>query len=295
MTIDLQSAGGRNKGRLKIALALTTIYLFAEAIGGLATHSLALLADAAHMLTDVGGIALALLAINFAERPPTPQRTFGYYRAEILAAVVNAVVLLGISVIVLVEAYRRFLAPPEVQSEWMLAIALVGLAVNAASLLVLRQSASESLNLKGAYFEVLSDFITSIGVIAGAAIMWLTHWYYADPIISAGIGLFIVPRTLMLLREAVGVLLEGTPSNIDLEQVRRAMAQVAGVTDVHDLHVWSLTSGINALSAHVVRDVSIEQEALLTAVRQQIVRTFPITHVTLQIESVKCRDSNTHL
>lgn len=295
MDAHLGSAAGRNKGRLTTALALTSVYLVAEAIGGWASHSLALLADAAHMLTDVGGLALALLAIRFAERPPTPQRTYGYYRAEILAAVINAVVLLGISLLVLIEAYRRFIAPPEVRSGWMLGIALVGLAVNAVSLFVLRGSASESLNVKGAYFEVLSDFITSLGVIAGAAIMWLTRWYYADPIISAGIGLFIVPRTWLLLREAVGVLLEGTPANVDVEQVRKAMLNVSGVADVHDLHIWSLTSGMNALSAHVVRADTVQPERLLSSVRGAIVQGFPITHVTLQVEAEKCRDAEIHL
>ena len=274
---------------------MTSVYLVAEAVGGWATGSLALLADAAHMLTDVGGLALALLAIRFAERPPTPDRTYGYYRAEILAAVTNAVVLLGISVVVLFEAYRRFAAPPEVRTGWMLGIALVGLGVNAISLFILRDSASESLNVKGAYFEVLSDFVTSVGVIVAAGIMWATHWYYADPLISAAIGLFIVPRTWMMLREAIGVLLEGTPGNVDIAQVRRTMCAVEGVQDVHDLHVWSLTSGVNALSAHVVRNTAVAHEAVLSSVRAAVKSTFPIAHVTLQIESTTCSDGDTHL
>lgn len=294
MTTSLESAGSRNKGRLKKALVLTSVYLVAEAAGGWATGSLALLADAAHMLTDVGGLALALLAISFAERAPTPERTYGYYRAEILAAVANAVVLLAISLVVLVEAYRRFAAPPEVRTGWMLGIALVGLGVNAISLFVLRDSASESLNVKGAYFEVLSDFVTSIGVIVAAAIMWATRWYYADPLISAAIGLFIVPRTWVLLREAIGVLLEGTPANVDLNELRAAITGVEGVTGVHDLHVWSLTSGVNALSAHVVRDQAAAQEELLGRVRTRIRTGFPIAHVTLQIESTKCAEGEAH-
>ena len=289
------SAASRNKGRLKKALILTSVYLVAEVVGGLATCSLALLADAAHILTDVGGLSLALVAIRFAEREPTPQRTYGYYRAEILAALTNAVVLLVISLVVLVEAYRRFMAPPEVRTGWMLAIALVGLAVNAVTLLVLRPSATESLNVKGAYFEVLSDFITSIGVIVGAGVMWITRWYYIDPLVSAAIGLFIVPRTWLLLREAVGVLLEGTPANVDLAQVRTAMANVSGVVDVHDLHVWSLTSGNNALSAHVVRDSAVPHEELLARVRATVKNAFPIGHLTLQVESTKCGDQGTHL
>ena len=295
MSATRASAGSRSKGRLKKALILTSVYLVAEAVGGWATGSLALLADAAHMLTDVGGLALALLAISFAERPPTPERTYGYYRAEILAAVTNGVVLLGISAVVLVEAYRRFAAPPEVRTGWMLGIAMVGLGVNAISLFVLRDSASESLNVKGAYFEVLSDFVTSIGVIVAAAVMWATDWYYADPLISAAIGLFIIPRTWVLLREAVGVLLEGTPANIDIAQVRTTLCAVDGVTDVHDLHVWSLTSGVNALSAHVVRDPAVPHEQLLARAEAAVKRGFPIGHVTLQVESTKCAEGETHL
>ena len=295
MNSSLHSAGSRNKGGLKKALILTSVYLVAESVGGWATGSLALLADAAHMLTDVGGLALALIAISFAERAPTRDRTYGYYRAEILATLTNAVVLLGISLLVLVEAYRRFMAPPEVRTGWMLGIALVGLGVNAISLFILRGSASESLNVKGAYFEVLSDFVTSIGVIVGAAIMWVTDWYYVDPIISAGIGLFIVPRTWVLLREAVGVLLEGTPANIDIDHLRGTMSAVAGVMDVHDLHVWSLTSGVNALSAHIVRNSTMDPEELLSRVRATITGGFPIAHVTLQIESTKCPTGDTHV
>ncbi|MGI0016822.1 MAG: cation diffusion facilitator family transporter, partial [Nitrososphaera sp.] len=205
---------GQNKRRLAIVFGLTFVYLFAEVIGGLLTRSLALLADAGHMLTDVAGLGLALFAIKFAERPATPERTYGYYRVEILAAQTNAIVLIGISFYILYEAYRRFLDPPEVASKPMLLIASIGLIVNLAGLLILRAGSFESLNIKGAYFEVLSDMLTSVGVIIAGIVMWTTGWYYADPLISAGIGLFILPRTWKLLREAVGVLLEGTPSEI---------------------------------------------------------------------------------
>ncbi len=295
MSGTLGSAAALNRGRLSKALFLMGIFLIAEAVGGWATGSLALLADAGHMLTDVSGLGLALLAIRFAERPATPARTYGLYRAEILAALTNAVVLLGISLLVLVEAYRRFVAPQEVRTEWMFGIAVVGLAVNAVSLAILRGSASESLNVKGAYFEVLSDFVTSIGVIVGAVVMWQTRWFYADPLISAGIGLFIVPRTWILMREAIGVLLEGTPTNINLDDLRRAIASVPGVTDVHDLHVWSLTSGVNALSAHVVRTAEALHQEVLDAVRTCVRTGFPIAHVTLQVESTKCANEDTHL
>lgn len=206
------SSASQNKRRLAIVFGLTALYLVAEVIGGLLTHSLALLADAGHMLIDVAGLGLALFAIKFAERPATPERTYGYYRVEILAALTNAVVLIGISVYILYEAYERFQNPLEVASKTMLIVATIGLGVNIVGLLILRAGSAHSLNIKGAYFEVVSDMLTSIGVIIAAIIMWTTGWYYADPLISAGIGLFILPRTWALLRESVSVLLEGTPS-----------------------------------------------------------------------------------
>jgi len=289
------SAAGKNKKRLAIVLALTTAYLVAEVIGGLLTHSLALLADAGHMLTDVAGLAFALLAIRFAERPATPERTYGYYRIEILAALVNAVVLIGISLYILHEAYERFRNPPEVQSGGMLAVALVGLVVNTAGIYLLKSASEESLNMKGAYFEVLSDMLTSIGVIAAGIIMLTTGWYYADPIISAGIGVFILPRTWMLLRDAVGVLLEGTPHDVNLAALRESIRTVEGVADVHDLHVWSLTSGMNAMSVHaVLADHSLHDE-VLAAVQKKVTSEFKIAHATVQVECKGCTAFETHL
>ncbi len=289
------SAAGKNKKRVAIVLALTTAYLVAEVIGGLLTHSLALLADAGHMLTDVAGLILALFAIRFAERPATPERTYGYYRIEILAALVNAVVLIGISLYILYEAYERFRNPPEIQSGGMLAVALVGLVINIAGIYLLKSASEESLNMKGAYFEVLSDMLTSIGVIAAGIIMLTTGWYYADPIISAGIGVFILPRTWMLLRDAVGVLLEGTPHDVNLAALRESIRTVEGVADVHDLHVWSLTSGINAMSVHaVLADHSLHDE-VLAAVQKKVTSEFKIAHATVQVECKGCTAFETHL
>lgn len=289
------SAAGRNKRQLTIVFAFTSLYLVVEVIGALMTGSLALLADAAHMLTDVGGLGLALFAIRFAERPATPERTYGYYRVEILSAVVNAVVLIGISAYILYEAYQRFRDPPAVQSLGMLAVASVGLVVNIAGMLLLRRSSTESLNLKGAYFEVLSDMLSSLGVIAAGLIMWTTNWYYADPIFSAAIGLFILPRTWSLLREAVGVLLEGTPSDVNVASLRDAIARVAGVTAVHDLHVWSLTSGLNAMSAHAVLAAGAAYDDVLRAVQARITRDFNISHTTIQIEPAGHAEREAHL
>lgn len=286
---------GKNKKRLAIVLALTTAYLVAEVVGGLLTHSLALLADAGHMLTDVAGLGLALLAIQFAERPATPERTYGFYRVEILAALINAVVLIGISLYIFYEAYERFRNPPEIHSVGMLVVAAIGLVVNIVGIYLLRSASEESLNMKGAYFEVLSDMLTSIGVIVAAMIMLTTGWYYADPLISAGIGLFIFPRTWMLLRDAVGVLLEGTPADVNVTALREAISEVTGVAEVHDLHVWSLTSGVNAMSVHaVLKDHSLHDE-VLAAVQKCVTSDFKIAHATVQVECKGCSAFETHL
>lgn len=289
------SAAGANKRALLLVFGLTALYLVAEVVGGLATGSLALLADAGHMLTDVAGIGLALMAIRFAERPATAERTYGFYRVEILAALTNAVVLIGISLFILYEAYERFKDPPEVSTGPMLIIATIGLVVNLVGVFLLRKGSKDSLNMKGAYFEVLSDMLTSIGVIIAAVIMWTTGWYYADPLISAGIGLFILPRTWILLREAVGVLLEGTPSDVNLTAVRETVGGLPGVREMHDLHVWTLTSGVNAMSAHVVIIDDTQHNKVLTAVHETVTRNFRIAHVTVQVEREGWKDCESHL
>lgn len=285
---DTTSKGSAHKRRIRWALVLAATYLLAEVVGGLITHSLALLADAGHMLTDVGGLGLALFAIEMAEKPPTPERTYGWYRAEILAALANAIVLIGISVYILYEAYERFMAPPEIAGGAMLVVAAIGLGVNVAGLFILREGADTSLNVKGAYFEVLSDLLSSVGVIVAALIIWRTGWRYADPLVSAGIGLFILPRTWILLREAVGVLLEGTPVDIDIAGVRAALAELPGVRDVHDLHVWTITSGVRALSAHcLVVDDRFGQSVLAKA-KDVMATRFKIGHTTIQVETRPC-------
>lgn len=288
------SAAGKNKKNLAIVFGLTSFYLIVEVIGGFWTGSLALLADAGHMLTDVAGVGLALLAIWFAQKPATAERTYGYYRFEILAALTNAVVLIFISLYILYEAYQRFKNPPEVESGWMLAVASVGLAVNIVGVMILRSGSKESLNMKGAYFEVLSDMLTSIGVIIAGVIMLTTGWYYADPLISAGIGLFILPRTWILLKDAVGVLLEGTPSDVNVTSLRESLSNIAGVEEIHDLHVWSLTSGVNALSVHAVLSDVAERDDVLESIRECCTQEFKISHVTAQTERVGFACNETH-
>ena len=291
----VQSASWRNKKSLATVFGITSFYLIVEVIGGFWTGSLALLADAGHMLTDVAGVGLALLAIWFAERPASETRTYGYYRVEILAALTNAVVLILISLYILYEAYQRFKNPPEVQSSGMLAVASIGLVVNIVGIYLLRAGSKESLNMKGAYFEVLSDMLTSIGVIIAGVIMLTTGWYYADPIISAGIGLFILPRTWALLKDAVGVLIEGTPADVDIAALRESLTQIEGVAGIHDLHVWSLTSGVNAMSVHAVIESDDQHDLVLERVHEHCTEEFKISHVTVQTECRGFAEHETHL
>jgi cobalt-zinc-cadmium efflux system protein len=288
------TAAGQHKGRLLGALALTLGFMGVEVVGGLVTGSLALLADAAHMLTDAGGLALALIAIRFAERPATPQKTYGYVRLEILAALTNAVVLLLLTIFILYEAVDRFMNPPPILAGPMLAVATVGLAVNLASMKLLAAGSSESLNVKGAYFEVMSDMLGSLGVIIAALVVMFTGWRLADPIIGAGIGLFIVPRTWSLLKQTVNILMEGTPPEIDMVVLERALKEIPGVTAVHDLHVWTITSGLDSMSCHLVIADMARAEETLRAANEAMKTGFNLAHTTIQIENQALRDSEAH-
>jgi cobalt-zinc-cadmium efflux system protein len=283
------TAGGKHKSRLAIALGLTTTFMVAEVVGGLWTGSLALLADAAHMLTDAGGLALALIAIRFAERPATPQATYGYVRAEVLSALANAVVLLLLTVYILYEAYKRFLDPPEIIGGPMLVVAVIGLIVNLISMKLLSSGSSESINVKGAYFEVLSDMLGSLGVIVAAVVVLLTGWTLVDPIIGAGIGLFIVPRTWILLKQAIHILIEGTPPEVDIKLIEQRLMAVAGVTAVRDLHVWTITSGLDAMSCHLVLDDMAKASNVLLTANAVLRGEFKLDHTTIQTEDASMR------
>jgi cobalt-zinc-cadmium efflux system protein len=280
-----RTAAARHTRPLAWTLGLTAGFLLIEVAGALWTGSLALLADAGHMLTDVGGLGLALFAIWFAAKPPTPEKTYGYYRVEILAAFVNALVLFGISAFILYEAYHRFLSPPPVLGGPMLVVAVAGLAVNIIGMLLLHGASREGLNLKGAYLELLGDALGSLGVIVAALLLLTTGWHLADPIIGAGIGLFIIPRTWGLLRQAVNILLEGTPPHVDVAEVERAMAGVPGVRQVHDLHVWTLTSGKDAMSGHVLVESLGAGDRILRDLHTVLHERFGIEHTTIQLES----------
>jgi cobalt-zinc-cadmium efflux system protein len=280
-----ETAAARSRGALTATLVLTGGFMVLEVAGALVSGSLALLADAGHMLTDAAGLALALFASWIAARPPTPAKTYGYYRAEILAALVNAIVLMVVAGAILVEAYRRVLSPPAVLGGPMLVVAALGLGVNAACAWLLRGGAADSLNVRAAYLEVMSDALSSVAVLVAAILTLATGWALADPLASASIALLIVPRTWGLLRQAVNVLLEGTPPHLELGDIENAMTEVAGVRRVHDLHVWTLTSGREAMSAHVVVDDVRESERLLEALHAVLHARFGIDHTTIQLET----------
>lgn len=274
-----------HRRRLVAVFGVTATVFLIELVGALLANSLALLADAGHMFTDVAGIGLALLAIWFSGRPPTQARTFGFLRLEILAAVVNAVVLLGVAVLILVEALRRLAEPTAVAPGIMLAVALLGLAANGLSLAVLHGPQRDSLNMRGAYLEVLGDFGGSAAVIVAAVVISLTGWAQADAVASLVIGGLIVPRTWGLIRDAVDVLLEATPKGVRLDDVRVHILQAPGVADVHDLHAWSITSGVNVVSAHVVLVESADPPTVLDYLCECLSGDFDIEHSTFQLET----------
>jgi len=282
----------QNERALWLALIPTALFMVAEVAGGILTQSLALLSDAMHMATDVFGVAVAIVAIRLARRPPDLRRTFGYERLEILAAIANAVILFGVGFYILFEAYQRLNHPPQIQSNGMLAIALLGLVVNAFAMWALSSGKDESLNLKGAYLEVWSDFIGSIGVILAAIIIRFTGWTIVDTIVAIAIGLWVVPRTWILFRDAANILLEGVPRGIKLEEVLAAISGAKGVTDVHDLHVWALTGGRVCLTAHVVAESRAQDyEALIAELNEVLHERFAIGHVTIQYERIPCPDA----
>lgn len=280
-------AGARHRGRLVLAVVMLAGFMLVEAVFALATGSLALLSDAGHMFTDVLGIAMALAAISAAGRAARdPQRTFGLYRLEVLAALGNAVLLTGVAVYVLIEAVQRFSTPPAVPAAPMFLVALGGLAVNIVAFALLRSGAEESLNVRGAYLEVVGDLLGSVGVIAAAVVIWTTQWWWADPIIAVLVGLLILPRTVKLGLAAVRILVQAAPEHLDVTAVRDRLAAVPGVHDVHDLHVWTLTSGMDVASAHLSLEPAAEFGAVLADARDTLHEEFAIDHATLQIEPV---------
>lgn len=282
------TAAAAYRGRLRIALTITLTVMAVEIVGGILADSLALIADAAHMATDAVGLGMALLAIHFANRPPSGNRTFGYARAEILAALANCLLLLGVGGYVLYEAIQRFVTPVGTQGGLTVVFGAIGLVANMISLTLLMRGQKESLNVRGAFLEVAADALGSLAVIISATVILLTGWQAADPIASLVIGLMIVPRTVKLLRETLDVLLEAAPKNVDMAEVRAHILALPGVDDVHDLHAWTITSGMPVLSAHVVvgSDTldSIGHEKMLHELQGCIGDHFDVEHCTFQLE-----------
>jgi cobalt-zinc-cadmium efflux system protein len=289
--------------KLKIVLSLSSSYFAAAVITVIFTGSLALLSEAGHILADIGGLALALFAVNYTRKPATPQRTYGFYRMEILASLVNSVVLVLLSVYILYEGFRRIFEPPEIQSPPIIIVAAIGLIVNFVGMRLLsgagkhsrahndsasddkKEQKEQSLNVKAVYLETLSDTIGAAGVITAGVIMLTTKFYAADTLISIGLALFMLPRTWSIIKKAIHILMEGSPSNILHEEVKRAILQIKGVTGIFELHIWTITSGMNALSAHVVIIDPSRSQTILQEINSTLEKKFKITHATIQIET----------
>jgi cobalt-zinc-cadmium efflux system protein len=270
--------------RLTGVLVLTGTFTIVEFLGGLFARSLALMADAAHMLADVAALSLALFALRFARRPATARKSYGYFRLEILAALLNGIVLIALSALIFYEAIRRFGAPEPIEGALMLSVASAGLLANLVSARILHRSAAHNLNVRGAYLHVLGDLLGSVGAIVAALLILTTGWVQADPLISLVVGLLILISSWRLVREAVDILLEAVPPHIDPDAVREAIAAVAGVHEVHDLHVWTVSSGYLAMSAHAVAPDPHEHQRILEEVHERMREEFAIHHVTLQLE-----------
>ena len=278
-------AGERHRGRLTAAFFLLAAFMVVEVVTAFASGSLALLSDAGHMLTDVAGLGMALAAIRLASRGGADGgRTFGLYRLEILAALANAVLLLGVAVYILYEAIGRFSEAPEVSTTPMLVVAVLGLGANLVAFALLREGSKESLNVEGAYLEVVADTIGSIGVIAGAVAIKVTGWGWIDPVVAVAIGAWVVPRTLGLGSRALRILLQAAPDGLDLDALRQDLADVTGVLDVHDLHVWTLTSEMEVASAHLVVGAGTDAHGVLDMARDVLQDRYGIAHATLQVE-----------
>jgi cobalt-zinc-cadmium efflux system protein len=281
---------GNNSQGLKIALLIVVVMMVAEVAGGILSNSLALLGDAGHMLVDALALGISLVAFNLARKPATVTRTYGYHRAEIMAALANGIILFLITAYIVYEAYKRFLNPPEVHSGLMLIVAVLGLVANLIGMWFLRNTRHSSLNVRGAFLHILGDTISSVGVIIGGIIISVTGWSIVDPIIAVLIGAIILWGAVRLVRESTDILMESSPRHINMEKVIGILKGIPGVDDVHDIHLWTITSGIYALSLHVIvqdRMLSHTQE-IVSTINHEMAEHFSITHTTLQLECEKC-------
>jgi cobalt-zinc-cadmium efflux system protein len=271
--------------KLKIVLLLILSYIVVEVISGLLTGSLALIADAGHMLADAGGLTLALFAINFSSKPATPQRTYGFYRIEILAALANSAVLILVSIYIIYDAYERIIEPPQIKGTALIIVGTIGLVVNLVGMYILKGHVSESLNIEGAYLEVLKDTLGSVGVVVVGVITSISEFYLIDPIISVGLAFYILPRTWSLMKKSINILMEGVPINISYDEVKKAILQIKGVTGIFDIHIWTITSGMDAITAHVVVSDPSKSQIILKEISSMLEKRFKITHTTIQIET----------
>jgi len=287
-------SGAQPTRALWIALTLTGLFTLVEFAGGWFTNSLALMADAGHMLTDAAALGLSIFALGFAARPATARKTYGFQRVEILAALVNGVTLVVISLVIFYEAYERLLNPPPVKSGPMLVIACAGLVVNLLCASALHRSHSSNLNVRGALLHVIGDALGSVGAIVAGILMLTKGWYMADPMISFVVGLLILYSSWRLVKDSVDILLEGTPAHIDLEMVHNALSSVEGVASIHDLHIWTLTSGIHAMSCHVVVCGDDDRHQILEQLSDIVRSRFKIDHTTIQLEEVSLRHQENH-
>lgn len=279
--------------RLWIALSITTIYIFVEIIGSIISGSLTLLSDAAHLFTDAAALIISIVAMRLSRRSADKKRTFGYYRIEILAAAINASLLFFVASFIFYEAYQRLHRPSEIHSILMLLVAVVGFIVNLISVRLLRQDSFKNINIKSAYLDALADLISSVAVILTSILIYYTKWHMLDSIVAIGISLWILPRAWRLMKECVNILLEGVPEGIEVHKINNALLTIPGVQEVHDVHVWALTSGKISLTAHVVIDKSMDNlhenlQTLLQAATKILEEQFNITHSTIQFETVKC-------
>jgi cobalt-zinc-cadmium efflux system protein len=284
---------GENSNRgLKIALVIVAVVMAVEIAGGLLSNSLALLGDAGHMLVDALALALSLIALNLARKPATATRTYGFHRAEIMAALANGVTLVLVAVFIFYEAWQRFRSPPTVHTPVMLVVAVVGLIANLVTMRLLHHSRHDNLNVRAAFFHVFGDMISSVGVIIGGIVIAVTGWKLADPLIAVMIGIIILWGAVGLVRESVDILLETVPKQIPLDKVAVAIKSVQGVVELHDLHIWTITSGIYALSTHIlIQDQMLSRTREITAaINRELEQKFSITHTTFQMENEKCEN-----
>lgn len=280
----------RNRRRLAAALCFTALYMVAEIVGGLLSNSLALLADAGHMFSDSAALGLSLVAVMLAQRPATPQRTYGFHRAEILAALANGGALLVLSVLIAREAWERMSDPPEVQGGLMLAVATGGLAVNFVNLLILSGGRKQNLNVRGAWLHVMADALGSVGAIAAGASIYFFGWRWADPVASFIIASLVLFSSWGLVRETLDVLMEGVPSGISVDEITEALIALPGVIDAHDLHVWSLTSGRNVATTHLVIADDADHQRIIDEANRTLAERFSIAHATIQVEHDELAD-----